>query len=126
MLWFFFACLGDAELPDLDADGFDASIDCDDNNASVNPDADEVCNGVDDDCSGEADGDASDLLSWFADTDGDGFGDSADVVEACEAPVDFVADSTDCDDATPLSNPGAVEDCDSDIDEDCDGEAACI
>jgi len=41
---------------DNDGDGFCASVDCDDNNASVNPGASEICgNGVDDDCDGTVD-----------------------------------------------------------------------
>jgi hypothetical protein len=35
---------------DLDQDGFPASVDCDDADRAVNPDATELCNGVDDDC----------------------------------------------------------------------------
>ncbi|MBN2360327.1 MAG: pre-peptidase C-terminal domain-containing protein [Deltaproteobacteria bacterium] len=40
---------------DLDNDGFAASVDCDDTDRQVNPDASEVCNGVDDDCDGDVD-----------------------------------------------------------------------
>ncbi len=49
---------------DLDGDGFDPCAegpevhDCDDRVATVNPSADERCNGVDDDCDGETDEDA--------------------------------------------------------------------
>jgi hypothetical protein len=40
---------------DADNDGFAAGADCDDTDAAVNPEADEVCDGVDDDCDGLVD-----------------------------------------------------------------------
>lgn len=126
MWWLFLGCLGSADLADLDADGFSAQVDCDDLDAAVNPDADEVCNERDDDCDGNADGGSVDAPTWFADGDADGFGDSAESVVGCDTPVDFVSDATDCDDSTPLVNPGATENCDSDFDENCDGDTGCI
>ena len=42
--------VGCAGNKDEDGDGFIASEDCDDTNPDINPDAAEVCNGVDDDC----------------------------------------------------------------------------
>ncbi len=50
---------------DLDGDGFNTGVDCNDANAAINPSATEVCNGVDDNCSGQID-------EGF-DLDGDGF-----------------------------------------------------
>ena len=79
---------------------------------------DEICNGVDDDCDGDVDEDL--LVQFFADADGDGFGDPAVSVEDCEAPSGHVEDGTDCDDADGGTNPGAVEVCGG-ADEDCDG-----
>lgn len=35
---------------DVDGDGYEASVDCNDANAAVHPDAQEACNGFDDDC----------------------------------------------------------------------------
>jgi len=40
--------------------------------------------------------------AWYADMDGDGFGDAGDMVMACVAPDDYVANSTDCDDTQEL------------------------
>ena len=78
-------------------------LDGDDADAAVNPDAVEVCNGIDDDCDPTTDLDGTD-----ADADGDGF---------------LVCDPTepDCDDGDPDAWPGAVELCDDEVDNDCDG-----
>lgn len=102
---------------DADEDGFGAGTpelrcaddagwsmvgtDCDDLSASVNPDAAEVCNTVDDNCDGSIDGDdAIDQLAWFPDLDGDGFGDpGVDPIYACAAPSQYnVSNAADCDD----------------------------
>ncbi len=124
---------------DIDGDGFgdDATAvlacgppggfvltggDCDDGLAAVNPSALESCNGVDDDCDGlldDADADVIDPLLWFADEDGDDYGDGALETVACEAPLGFVADDTDCDDDDFKVNPAADEICDG-FDNNCD------
>ena len=96
--------------------------DCDDGDAAINPAADESCDGVDNDCDGTTDEDeAIDAATWYADADGDGFGDSTVSAVACESPLDHVADDSDCDDSDSTVNPDAVENCDS-VDNDCDGD----
>lgn len=111
-----------AEAIDLDQDGFDESVDCDDSNPEVNPDAIEVCNAVDDDCDGEVDVDATDAVRYAPDQDEDGFGDATRSVLACAAPEGHVTDAQDCDDDDPAIHPDASERCDpDDVDEDCDG-----
>jgi len=99
------------------------ATDCDDGDASVHPGALEVCDGaVDEDCDGWVDeSDASDAGTWFADADGDGFGDPLLSERSCGVPSGFVADATDCDDTSALSFPGGTETCDGSLDEDCDG-----
>ncbi|MBK7440555.1 MAG: T9SS type A sorting domain-containing protein [Bacteroidetes bacterium] len=59
---------------------------------------------------------------WYADADGDNYGDIATTELACNMPVGYVADSTDCNDADSLINPLATELCNS-IDDNCDGTA---
>jgi hypothetical protein len=92
--------------------------DCDDASAIAHPGASEVCNGRDDDCDGTVDDGL--LSTFYADTDGDGFGDPSVSSSACTAPAGFVAVGTDCDDADGTAYPGAPEACDG-VDDDCDG-----
>ena len=110
--------------PDLDGDGVPASEDCDDTNPDVFPGATEVCDGVDNDCDELVD-DADDSLDkssapiWYTDFDGDGYGAPTTLLEACEPPSGWVADSGDCDDGNADVFPGAVELCNW-VDDDCD------
>jgi Putative metal-binding motif/FG-GAP repeat len=99
--------------------------DCSDANAGVHPGATEVCDGVDNDCSGQVDGaDALGALLWYRDADADGFGDGDQSRLDCEAPEGFVADAGDCDDANAAASPDAAERCDPlNTDEDCNGLA---
>jgi large repetitive protein len=110
---------GSAGTPDVDRDGFDATEDCDDRDANVNPDATETCNGVDDDCDGYVDTDAQSGIYW-SDEDGDGYGTTSGTL-ACEPGEHFVEDTSDCDDSDAEVHPGAIETCNS-TDDDCDGE----
>jgi len=96
------------------------SDDCDDDNATIHPGADEICNDVDDDCDLAVDEDAIDARVWYTDADGDGFGDDAAVTTACTAASDQVAVAGDCADGDAAVNPDADELC-NDVDDDCDG-----
>jgi hypothetical protein len=97
-----------------------ADTDCDDSNAAIYPSALESCNGVDDDCDGVIDDGATDFATWYADTDGDGYGDPTASTLACSPPAGYLSDNTDCDDGNSAIYPGASEHCDG-VDEDCDG-----
>ncbi len=112
---------------DADGDGFAISgsgeLDCNDDNASVFPGAEETCNGLDDDCDGQVDEDASDAAIWYPDRDGDGYGGQLGYAwAACEQPADFADNANDCDDSAYFVYPGAEETCNG-LDDDCDGEA---
>ena len=108
-----------APAMDGDGDGVLAADDCDDANPNVYPGAIEVCDGADNDCDGQIDDSAGDL--WYADADGDGYGDPSRVEQTCTGESWFVADNTDCDDLEASVYPGAPELCDEQ-DNDCDGE----
>jgi len=110
---------GDLELEN-NVDIVDDTGDCDDGDAAVNPGATEICNGADDDCDGAVDEDATDGGTWYADADGDGYGDAVTVSTSCEQPEGMVEDATDCDDADPTTFPNAEPGCDG-LDHDCDG-----
>lgn len=102
---------------DDDNDGYDSTVDCDDFNDQIYPGATEYCNGIDDDCNGTID-DGAGMQFYYADADGDGYGDPAVFTEACTQPSGYVLDDTDCDDFDTDVNPGASEICNS-IDDDC-------
>ncbi len=74
---------------------------------TVNPNAPEICDGLDNDCNGTADFKLAGVNN-FEDDDGDGAADAD-----CGGP--------DCNDLDPRTSEGAEEVCDR-IDNDCDGE----
>ncbi len=85
---------------DLDEDGWtDNCGDCDDDDATSYPGAEELCDAIDNDCDGEVDD---------VDADEDGF-------------IDEDCGGDDCDDEADITNPDAVEICDG-LDNDCDGD----
>lgn len=123
---------------DLDRDGFggiefqdcgqtvpgwsSAGGDCDDDDPGSYPGAPDLCgDDVDQDCNGM---DGERVVSWYADGDGDDFGDRSEVAfEACY-PANhpgYVPNRLDCDDQDDTIHPRALELCDG-VDRDCDGE----
>ncbi|MCB9674515.1 MAG: putative metal-binding motif-containing protein [Alphaproteobacteria bacterium] len=129
---------GQTFFEDFDGDGFgeptlasiscdqgtlaDNAGDCDDYDAGTNPFAVEVCDLRDNDCNLLVDDNAVDGALWFADDDGDGYGDAATPYITCVTPVGVSQNPDDCDDTDDTVNPGAPEICDG-LDNDCDGGA---
>jgi hypothetical protein len=138
--------IGDAcQAGDADGDGYDSSVDCDDNDPAVHPGALETCNGIDDDCDGQIDEDLGSLtcgtgacertVAACLDGEPQTCTPGSPTTETCngtdddcdgQVDEDFDQDgdgyttcSGDCDDAAPGVNPGALELCNG-IDDDCD------
>ncbi len=74
------------------------NTDCDDTNIAINP-----------------------ITIWYADTDGDGFGDAGNTLAQCDQPDGYVLDNTDCDDTNTAFKPDATDIAGSGDDLNCDG-----
>lgn len=96
------------------------NTDCNDSNFAVHPGANEVCDGVDNDCDGTVDEGCFATSTYYRDSDGDTYGNPVDSIVATEVPVGYVSNNNDCNDANADVNPGKTEVCDG-IDNDCDG-----
>ncbi len=133
----------DCQETDDDGDGFtEVDGDCNDGDDSINPEAAETCDFIDNNCSGSVD--------EGLDTDGDGYTDCAgDCAEGeagtypgatescdgldqdCDGSIDegfdvdgdgYTSCAGDCDDEVATIYPGAEEVCGDTVDQDCDGE----
>ena len=96
------------------------NTDCNDAVAAINPAAVEVCNAADENCNGLIDEGIAETW-YYADSDGDGFGNPNVIVTYCAQPVGYITNNTDCADNAAAVNPGAVELCNNSIDDNCNG-----
>ena len=125
--------IGNTWYRDEDGDGFggapeescaqgegyvDVAGDCDDANATVYPNAEEICDGIDNDCDGLLDEGVG--YTFYTDVDGDGFGNAQEQIQSCEMLEGMVENGSDCDDLDTNINPEAQEFCDY-VDNNCDG-----
>ncbi|MEO6169176.1 MAG: MopE-related protein, partial [Chitinophagales bacterium] len=95
------------------------NLDCNDSISGINPEATEVCNGIDDNCNALTDEGV--LSIFYADEDGDSYGNEASNINACSAPSGYVSNHDDCND-DPLSgsliHPSSDEVCNG-LDDNC-------
>jgi len=114
---------GDACDPDDDNDGVPDNLDCEPRNEDVYPGAEEFCDSLDNNCNGISDErDAIGCDDYRRDQDRDGFG--TDQVRCLCAPTgDYTSQSqeVDCLDTNPAVHPDAIEICDDNLDNDCNG-----
>lgn len=99
------------------------SLDCDDNNANINPNSPEICDNMDNNCSGQID-EGLQKFTYYIDNDNDGFGTFQRDTIICSdlAPQGFSQVATDCDDSDSNINPNSTEICDN-KDNNCSGQA---
>ncbi|MBK9647520.1 MAG: hypothetical protein IPO67_20565 [Deltaproteobacteria bacterium] len=114
---------------DPDEDGYVLdNNDCDDGDAAVSPDAQEVCDAAntDEDCDGLTDDNdtsasTSSKLTHYADDDSDGYGDPAVSTQRCDTNAAWPTTTAgDCDDLDASSSPAALDYCADGLDQDCD------
>ncbi|GMV17663.1 MAG: hypothetical protein HS104_12565 [Polyangiaceae bacterium] len=95
-------------------------FDCKDNDKTINPQAIELCDGIDNNCVNGID---EGSIATYVDADGDGFGDSAGTVQyLCKVTTGRADNNQDCNDKNKAINPDATEIPGNSIDENCDGK----
>ena len=100
-----------------------AGLDCDDENPAIYPGAEEICNGVDDNCDDIMDPvGAPGCTDWYQDVDEDNFGNPGNAKCQCAASETHPVDNgDDCNDLNKDVSPVAEEICNQ-IDDNCDNE----
>jgi hypothetical protein len=104
---------------DFDRDGYTfRQGDCNDRNASIHPNAGEICDDLDNDCNGLVDDSYN--IKYYVDQDYDGYGDFTDyvIIPSCGTYVGYTLNNSDCNDYDPNINPAQYDYWDG-VDNDC-------
>lgn len=98
------------------------SLDCNDTNSAINPNAAEVCDNIDNNCNVAVD-DGLTTFTFYIDNDSDGYGGVENSLTTCmiSPPGGYITNNLDCDDSNAAINPNSVEIANNGIDENCDG-----
>ena len=124
-------------FPDVDNDGFGTATssitqceqpigyvldgsDCDDANPYINPNGQELCNEIDDNCNGIIDENALGSTAYYLDLDEDGYGSGTANNSCIELAGSYALNDLDCDDTDVLQNPLGIEVCNNE-DDNCNG-----
>lgn len=102
---------------DSDGDGYGDSTpsslhaqpgtDCDDSLHSIHPNANELCDSIDNNCNNQIDENPTNGFTYYLDVDGDGYGGTAQ--NFCTEQQGYIEISGDCDDTDAFVHPGAAE-----------------
>lgn len=97
--------------------------DCNDGGTGIHPGSTETCDGKDENCDNVIDNaGASGCTTWWQDSDGDGWGDSAKSQCLCGGSGKFTSQvSGDCNDGDAGISPGIADVCADGIDNNCNG-----
>ncbi len=104
------------------------NTDCNDLAATAYPGADEVCDGIDNDCNDlvdVADENVLDAGFFYPDMDEDGFGEEDALTKACVDLDGFIEVGGDCDDTRAEVNPDQIEVCNNGLNDDCADIVTC-
>jgi hypothetical protein len=106
-------CQTSVACTDNDKDGYGSNgastcangtkVDCNDNNAAINPGAVEICDGIDNNCSGQIDEGV--MNTYYKDNDGDGYGTPSLTTQGCTQLAGYAPNNTDCNDSDPKEHP---------------------
>lgn len=97
------------------------NTDCNDAVAAINTAAIEICNSIDDNCSGAAD-EGLFFVNYYTDADGDGYGAGSATNSCTNLGFGNSTSNGDCNDAATEIHPEAIEICNG-IDDNCSGVA---
>ncbi len=107
---------GDVETPSRDTSEEDVAVpEAEDDTASDRP-------VKTDDAEDDSNDDEGHTSIWCADADMDGYGNPSEAIAAESVTSGYVADCTDCNDASAAVHPGASDVSVNSIDEDCNGK----